>query len=396
MFKHIITLFWNSRRSSLLLAMQIFLAFLVLFAVLSFSISNFVAYSTPLGFNVADTYTAAIDLPEDLDSTINVDRLYRDVREEVNRIEGVEAVARLGQIVPFDNSGWGFGVDVNGIHLFTQLMMADEHFQQASQAHLSAGRWFTDADTIGGNWAVVVNQRFIDENFPGGFQLDSLFEWFGKEGGRLTKVVGVVDHFKYRGEFATEEPLTFVPDLPWNDDSGLSNLLVRTQAGASANLEEEIHQRISEVVKGKESIVMANEVRREDNSRMAWIPIIAVSLICAFLIANVALGLFGILINAIAKRRGEIGLRKAMGATGADITRQFTFEVLFVALVGISIGSLVAVQIPFFELIELEVKFFWYGGLCAAALILLIVLLCALLPSLQAAKIHPAIALRED
>ena len=59
-----------------------------------------------------------------------------------------------------------------------------------------------------------------------------------------------------------------------------------------------------------------------------------------------------------------------MGATGLNITAQFTLEVVLIALLGIALGSLVAVQIPLFELIELETRYFWWGGVLAAALIL--------------------------
>jgi putative ABC transport system permease protein len=48
--------------------------------------------------------------------------------------------------------------------------------------------------------------------------------------------------------------------------------------------------------------------------------------VSSFLLINVALGLFGILNVSIAKRRSEIGLRRALGATGRGISRQFVGE----------------------------------------------------------------------
>jgi len=283
------------------------------------------------------------------------------------------------------------------VPVWTRIFMADEYFRETMDVNLVEGRWFTPEDTIGGNWGVVVNQAFVDRNFPEGAPLDSLVEWFNDAvEGRLTKIVGVVDNFKYRGEFFSEEPITFVPGHPWESEFYLTNLMVKVAPGMGAEIQETIYNRVSQVARSRESAVYSIEKRKEDVSRESWIPIIALLSICAFLIANVALGLFGILINAIAKRKGEIGLRKALGATSGNITGQLTTEVVFITLIGLLLGSIIAIQIPMFELIDLETEYFWWGGFGAAGLILVIVFLCALIPSGQAAKIHPAVALRED
>ena len=396
MFKHIATLLWNTRRSGTLLTIQIFLAFLVLFGVFSFTGSYFAKYATPLGFSVSDTYLVRVDLPDDVDSSA-VAEIHRRARREVMTIEGVEKVSMAGPIELFSNSNWGYGSTLDGTHVWTRIFMADEHFGDAMDVNLTEGRWYTPEDTIGGNWAVVVNEAFMKENFPFSRPIDSLMNWFndGVEG-RQTKIVGVVDNFKYRGEFFAEEALTFVPLNPWTDEFSLMNLMVTVAPGTGAEIEETIYNRVSQVAKSRESAIYSMQKRKERTSRDSWVPIIALLSICAFLIANVALGLFGILINAIAKRKGEIGLRKAMGATSMNITTQLTTEVLLITFIGLVLGSIIAVQIPMFELIDLQNKFFLWGGLAAAALILLIVFLCALIPSGQAAQIHPAVALRED
>ncbi|MFK8054933.1 MAG: ABC transporter permease [Saprospiraceae bacterium] len=396
MFKHIATLLWNTRRSGTLLTLQIFLAFLVLFGVFSFTGSYFEKYATPLGFNVSDTYLVRVDLPDGVD-TAAVPEIHRRARKEVLSLEGVREVSMAGPIEVFSNSNWGYGSDLDGTYMWTRVFMADEHFGGVMGVNMTEGRWFTPDDTIGGNWAVVVNEAFMTRNFPHSRPIDSLMNWFNDVAeGRQTKIVGVVENFKYRGEFFTEEALTFVPLNPWTDDFSLTNLMVTVDPGAGVEIQEAIYDRVSEVTKSRESAVYSMEKRRESTSRDSWVPIIALLSICAFLIANVALGLFGILINAIAKRKGEIGLRKAMGATSMNITSQLTTEVIFITIIGLLLGSIIAVQIPLFELIELDTKFFWWGGLGAAGLILVIVFLCALIPSGQASQIHPSVALRED
>ena len=56
--------------------------------------------------------------------------------------------------------------------------------------------------------------------------------------------------------------------------------------------------------------------KRKSINYFALVPMIVLLIVACFLIINVALGLFGVLWYNINKRRGEIGLRRAVGATG--------------------------------------------------------------------------------
>lgn len=401
MLRHIATLLWNNRRQRLLLVGQILLSFLVLFGVFSFVGQKFAAYATPLGFDVADSYVIQVELPEAIDTTtVERGETFRRLRRELEAVPGVERAAAVGFIAPFDNSQWGWGETHDGVNVWTRVFMVDEHYADAAEVELARGRWFTPADTIGGDWRVVVNEAFLERNFPNTDMLDSTFTFFGVDDvDRQTTIVGVVENFKYLSEFAEEEPLTFVPDAPWDhkhEDHHMQGISVRVAPGSPASLEEELFETVAQVTGTRESVITPLERRRELTSREHWVPILLMLTICAFLVANVALGLFGILINAIAKRRGEIGLRKALGATGWGVTAQLTAEVTLVALAALVLGAGLAAQVSLFELIDLETQHFVWGGVAAAALILGLVLACALIPSGQAARIHPAVALREE
>ena len=326
--------------------------------------------------------------------------LFLRLQREVEALPEVERVAVTGFIAPFDNSQWGWSEENDGVYVWSRIFMVDENYADAAEINLVRGRWFAPEDTLNGGWSVVVNEAWLERNFAGNDMLDSTINFFNTEenGTRDTRIVGIVDNFKYLGEFAEEEAITFVPDAPWDlkhEDSYMQGLSVRVAPNSPASVEEKIFERVAAVTGTRESIVTALEHRRAVTSREHWVPILLMLTIASFLVANVALGLFGILINAIAKRRGEIGLRKALGATGASITSQLTLEVVLIALFGLIVGGLLAVQVPLFELIEIETTYFAWGGIAAAGLILLLVVLCALIPSGQAARIHPAVALRE-
>jgi putative ABC transport system permease protein len=108
-----------------------------------------------------------------------------------------------------------------------------------------------------------------------------------------------------------------------------------------------------------------------------------------------AVGVANIMIIAVLERRPEIGLRRALGATKAQIRAQFLAEAILLALAGGAVGDIAgaaatgvyahakgwAIVIP---------PQAWAGGLGAA---LLIGALAGLLPAIRAARLSPTQAL---
>ena len=109
-----------------------------------------------------------------------------------------------------------------------------------------------------------------------------------------------------------------------------------------------------------------------------------------------AVGVANIMIIGVLERRSEIGLRRALGATTANIRTQFLSEAILLALLGGIVGVLAgiiataiyasmkgwAVVIP---------PLAWGGGLTAA---LAIGAIAGLLPAIRAARMSPTDALR--
>ena len=108
-----------------------------------------------------------------------------------------------------------------------------------------------------------------------------------------------------------------------------------------------------------------------------------------------ALGIVGITSFSVAERQRQIGTRRALGATQADILRHFLLENWMVTSIGAALGLLFAYALNFglVNLVEgakldgwilvVGVGLLWVTGLGAA-----------LGPALRAARIAPAIATR--
>ena len=109
-----------------------------------------------------------------------------------------------------------------------------------------------------------------------------------------------------------------------------------------------------------------------------------------------AVGVGNIMLIGVLERRSEIGLRRALGATKANIRGQFLSEAILLSLLGgaagVTTGALataVYAQSKHWTLVIPTTA--WAGGLGAA---LLIGALAGLLPALRAARLSPTEALR--
>jgi putative ABC transport system permease protein len=104
-----------------------------------------------------------------------------------------------------------------------------------------------------------------------------------------------------------------------------------------------------------------------------------------------AVGVANIMFISVLERRQEIGLRRALGATKADIRIQFLAEAVLLALIGGAVGvgagalSTASYASAKHELVVIPLEA-WAGGLAAAVII---GALAGLLPAIRAARLSP-------
>jgi putative ABC transport system permease protein len=109
-----------------------------------------------------------------------------------------------------------------------------------------------------------------------------------------------------------------------------------------------------------------------------------------------AVGVANIMVISVLERRSEIGLRRALGATKANIRAQFLSEAILLSLlggaVGVGAGALATVIYASTKGWAIDVPpVAWVGGFVAA---IVIGAVAGLLPALRAARLSPTDALR--
>jgi len=125
---------------------------------------------------------------------------------------------------------------------------------------------------------------------------------------------------------------------------------------------------------------------------------ILMALFAGLALALVCLGVYSTLAYIVTLRHREIGLRIALGAKRSHILRQFVSKAMRVvtvaAILGL-VGSVMASRVLSHMLFAVSASDpFTIGGVIVV--VLLVAIWAALLPSLNASRVDPMVALRED
>jgi putative ABC transport system permease protein len=399
MFRHLFTLIWNRKRANLLLISEIFFSFVVLFGVGAVLITTAKNYLTPHGFNYEQVWRLQVragqgqKMPRaELD----------DVLRQVKALPGVQTVALTSGNTPFifmtNNSEFRYKSKITP---FANVYDADDKYAAAMQLQLREGRWFTPADDGSNHRPVVISQDMREMLFGNEPALGKIFT-YGQPGKDIKPedeflVTGVVENVRMESDFSAPIPSVWKRLIPYDTTHWeTANVLVRVAPGSGGVLQEKIARTVASVTHQWTTEVRVLDDDRMNRRRYTLVPVVGLAIIGLFLIINVALGLFGVLWYNISQRRAEIGLRRAMGATGAGIGWQFLGEMMVVTTFGVFLGGLLAAQFPLLHAFDLPSQPYVLAIAAATGAVYLITALCAWQPSRLAAAIQPATALREE
>jgi putative ABC transport system permease protein len=398
MIKHLIKLVWNRKRANFLISLEIFISFLVLFAVIVLAVYFSENYRRPLGFSYENVWNVQIDmkqlsdnyhLPEQVET---VRQLYLALKE----FDQIEAAAGAFTI-PFSSSGGSIGrLRINGRSFLFRRNEVTDDLDKVMGVKLIRGRWFGKEDD-GSDWQPVVINRLAEQTIFG--NEDSVGKDIPGVGDPTkTRVVGVVEEFRHGSDFADPEIVIFFrTDLSDPGNRPPRNLLIKLRPGMTRQFEERLVARLQAVAKDWSFQVQPLVELREEVLQQLLVPVSVAGLVAAFLMIMVALGLTGVLWQNVTQRTKEIGLRRAKGATRPRIYRQILGELFIVTSFGLLAGVLVVVQFPLLNLIGfISAKVYVVSIIVSLVIIYLLTFVCGLYPSWLATKVQPAEALHYE
>jgi putative ABC transport system permease protein len=388
MIQHLFKLIWKRRKSNFLIMLEIFVAFLILFAVSSTSIFLYRNYKNPSGINVDNVWTVYINYNSLSDS---LNRQNGELLEQkLKTFKEIQVFSFGHETFPYGNSHSQGNVSFNEKTAEEcSFVTMDENAPSVLKLELSEGSWFKNSDTVGNVTPVIITQ-FMKEKLFG--NENAIGKKLGKEDdSHRNKVIGVIANFKRRSDY---DELSNTMLMPFKDAK--TSFMARVDPSVSAEFEAQFAKSLRQINKEWNIEILHTTDMKADKNLIYTIPLTLVFIVCGFFILNIVLGLFGVLFQNISRRKGEIGVRRAMGATKGNILSHFIGEMIVLATFAIVLGVFFAVQFPILNIFDVSTSVYVSGIAIATVAVYGLVFLCSWFPSLQAAKIYPAMALHED
>lgn len=397
MIRHLLKVVWHRKRANALLMVEIFFSFLVVAAVLTVASSLIIRWNEPLGFDYRNVWVASLQTggppTEEGDDPMRpaIDRVLREIQSYPQVVD-----AALSDTPPYSNSA-SEGVWIrNGRRVVMKRDTVTDGFANVMRLKLLRGRWFSKEDD-GQSYRAVVMDSDLARAFFG--SEDAVGRKFDRDGKREDRIVGIVAPYRKDGEIApTAENMVFIrTTLTRSSGSMPRNVMLRVQEGTPADFEQTLMTRLHSVAPE-----MTFHIRRLDRMRDSFLrsrlaPAMVLGIIALFLISMVALGLTGVLWQTVTRRTREIGLRRALGASGGNVRGQVLGEVALIATLALIAGVAIVMQLPLLGVFAIvEPSVFVIGIVAALAVIYAITLTCGLYPSWLASRVAPAEALRYE
>jgi putative ABC transport system permease protein len=355
------------------------------------------------GFRSEDVLTAEIAPPPDVyGEHPDIDALHATLHRRLESLPGVESVASVS-ILPMGDNYIGFGFSVEGRPPPEPGQTPSASIRTATPGYfrnvgiaLLSGRGFVVGDRRDAPPVVVVSRsmarRWWPEEDPVGERIEMR--------GASWEIVGVVADARQSALGEPPEPAMYVPfaQSPSEWMNRNADLVLRTSQEPAdlilpvRDVLRSVDSRIPILgIRPMEQVIAATTV----TSRFRAL------LLCVF--AGLALligavGVFGVLSHQVARRRGEMAVRMAVGAPAGDVLGLVMRRGMGLVVVGVAVGILGAIAAArFISSLLFGIRSTDPPTFVAIALITLVVAaLACYLPARRAAAVDPMTVLREE
>jgi predicted permease len=399
----------EQRSRSLLVILEVALSLTLLTGAALLIESLFRLRAEPLGYRMDGLLISRLDLPKAAYPALS-DRLLFCGRltQSLAAVPALEAAVRSGRLVHAEAAG---GRPARETGLIAAALIFPEYFR-VTGLPLAAGREFGPLDTAQSEPVAIVDREFARRYFPGQDPLGKHVRLEEMESDSPWRtVVGLTGNIKQTN--ASDEmhwyvqPHAYVP-FPQSEPNGGRQLVVMMRAGGHwlgaddrpldtlvATLRRAVRQ-VDPTLPLSDVASMRQFLREQAFSKPGFrAALLGVFAALALLMA--AIGLYGVLSQTVDERRREVGVRMALGASPGDVVGLVVRRSLLLTAIGIVLGSATAMAA-----IRLLRSFLLTGPgrplvlAGVAALMLAIALVAGAAPAWRAARIDPAVALREE
>jgi putative ABC transport system permease protein len=320
--------------------------------------------------------------------------------ERVRAIPGVRDVA-VTSIVPFSGKFDRIAVTLEGRAYGNgerkpegDRYIVSAGYPRAMGLTMRSGRGFEPRDAYDAPLVALVDEVFARRTWPGESPLGKRMKLPGRDS--LATVVGVVGHVKHYGLDAESGGQIYMSNrqYPWR----FMSIVTRTR-GAPLALAPAVRSAVREI-DPNQAVFDVGSVEQWMEERLAArrFAMALLGVFAGVAVVLAAVGLYGVIAYAVTMRRGEIGVRLALGATPGEVRQMVLGDGMRLAAVGLATG--VAGALTGARLIEAML----FGVSAAdpavlgavAALMLAIAAVASWVPGRRAASVDPIAALRSE
>jgi putative ABC transport system permease protein len=352
------------------------------------------------GFESANLVGAQVLLPvTKYRERQNLVRFYEDVIERLRRAPGVTAASAVSTL-PMSEVGTTMALPFNvegqpppatEDPLADVRVVAPGYFD-TMKIPLITGRFLDERDAQTTARTSVINETMARRYFPNRSPLGVIIQ---NPHGR-SEVVGIVADVYTQGLDRDPKKQVYLP-LRQSPTAGMA-VVARTENDPLA-LGSTIQSVIWSV--DPEQPIYQLTTMEQIMARAVFLPRLSTTLLAVFAVGALllaALGIYGVLSYSVSQRTREIGVRMALGATGASTVNLVVRNSLVLIAIGGAFGLVAAVMLArWLTGILYGIGPFDLPSFGLAALVLLVAgILASLLPALRATHVDPMVALREQ
>jgi predicted permease len=263
---------------------------------------------------------------------------------------------------------------------------------------LVSGRDFNTNDAPGSAKVAIVNEAMARKVFGSGAAIGKTFQIAeGRSYGPQIEVVGVVANTKYVSMDEQSQPIAY---LAMEQDSTIGpyvNFEVRTTGPTNAIIPS-VKAAMGEIDPRVSLTFSTLDRQISESLRLPRTLATLAGFFGALALLLAVIGLYGIMSYNVARRRNEIGVRIALGATQGRVVQMVMGEVGRVVAAGLVVGLLLTLGATRF------VSAFLYGVtaqdpvtmIASAVVLATVAILAAMAPAWRAARMDPVSALRDE
>jgi predicted permease len=352
-------------------------------------------YQTDPGFDMENLLLVPIDPGKSLTPPKNREVFFHTLRQKIAGIPGVRSVA-LSNLTLLEGMGESPDISIPGRpeakpRESLRLIVSDGYFATIG-INLLQGRDFLATDTRGSQHVVIVNEEFGRLFFPDENPLGQ-FITFERD---QYQIVGLCSNHGCRHLRLGISPTLYVP---YAQNRKFSMIYMIRSVLEPMSLVPAVRKVVAGLDRNLpvEGITTQKLLLKKSLRYGRLFAFLSGSL--AFLgLALSCIGLYGIMAYNVARRTGEMGIRKALGARPWDVARSVLRETLKLAAIGIAIG------LPVTLALSRLMRAFFYGIephdpvtiIGTVVIMVTVAALAAWIPARRAAKIDPMEALRYE